>query len=118
MTLLVQHIAGDVEAQESWASGLIHCPNAGTGAVTRQSAVELVRDLPEGASVKVCQGKTCLQRGSNVLMAELQGSGASAASVAACKCLDRCKLGPNVEVEVDGKRQIVQVNSPELALVG
>ena len=86
--------------------------------MTRNSATDIVRDLPEGASVRVCQGKTCLKRGSNVLMAELQNSGATAASVTACKCLDKCKLGPNVEVEVDGKRQIVQVNSPELALVG
>ena len=85
--------------------------------MTRQSAAELVRDLPEGASVRVCQGKTCLRRGSNVLMAELQSSGTTAANVTACKCLDQCKLGPNMEVEVDGKRQIVQVNSPELASV-
>ncbi|CAK0757602.1 hypothetical protein CVIRNUC_002554 [Coccomyxa viridis] len=90
----------------------------GMGAVTRQSAAELVLDLPEGASVSVCQGKTCLKRGSNVLMAELQSAGATAASVTACKCLDKCKLGPNVEVAINGKRQIVQVHSPVLALVG
>ena len=86
--------------------------------MTRQSATELVQNLPEGASVSVCQGKTCLKRGSNVLMAELQSAGATAASVTACKCLDKCKLGPNLEVEVSGKRQIVQVNSPVIALVG
>ena len=118
LTPLEQRIAFNVKANIRWPQSSDAGPTAGMGAVTRQSAAELVLDLPEGASVSVCQGKTCLKRGSNVLMAELQSAGATAASVTACKCLDKCKLGPNVEVEIDGKRQIVQVHSPVLALVG
>ena len=118
LTPIVQRITFNVKANIRWPLSSDAVTNVGMGAVTRQSATELVRDLPEGASVSVCQGKTCLKRGSNVLMAELQSAGATAASVTACKCLDECKLGPNVEVEIDGKRQIVQVNSPVLALVG
>lgn len=78
------------------------------------SAAELVRGLPEGAAVRVCQGKACSKHGSAGLMASLQEAGAPALSVTACKCLDKCKLGPNVEVVADGSKQVVQVTRPEL----
>ena len=47
-------------------------------------------------------------------MAALQESGACADSMVACKCLDKCKLGPNVEVVVNGSKQVLQVAVPEL----
>ena len=78
------------------------------------SAAELVKGLPEGAAVRVCQGKACQKKGSAELMTALQESGACADSMVACKCLDKCKLGPNVEVVVNGSKQIVQVAAPEL----
>ncbi|CAL5227233.1 g10157 [Coccomyxa viridis] len=79
------------------------------------SAAELVKGLPEGASVRVCQGKACQKKGSVGLMTALQESGASCAdSMVACKCLDKCKLGPNVAVTVNGSKQVVQVAAPEL----
>jgi len=81
------------------------------------TAAELVRGLPEGAAVRACQGKACVKKGSAGLMAALQDSGLSPTSVTACKCLDKCKLGPNVEVVVNGSKQIVQVAIPELMLV-
>ena len=67
--------------------------------------------------MRVCQGKACRKRGSAGLMAALQESGACADSMAACKCLDKCKLGPNVEVVVNGSKQVVQVAVPELVPV-
>ncbi len=82
------------------------------------SAAELVKGLPEGASVRVCQGKACKKKGSAGLMTALQESGAPCAdNMVACKCLDKCKLGPNVEVTVNGSKQVVQVAAPELLLV-
>ena len=52
--------------------------------------------------MRVCQGKACRKRGSAGLMAALQESGACADSMAACKCLDKCKAGPNVSVRAPG----------------
>lgn len=65
--------------------------------------------------MRVCTGKACAKRGSAVLLAALQECGTGAASTTACKCLDKCKTGPNVEVLIDGSKQIVQIASPELA---
>ena len=64
--------------------------------------------------MRVCQGKACSKHGSAGLMALLQEAGVPALSVTACKCLDKCKLGPNVEVVADGSKQVVQVTSREL----
>ena len=78
------------------------------------SVAELVRGLPEGAAVTVCDGKACRKKGSAGLMAALQESGVCGDSIVACKCLDKCKLGPNVEVVVNNSKQVVQVAVPEL----
>lgn len=50
-------------------------------------------------------------------MTALEESGARADSMVACKCLDKCKLGPNVEVIVNGSKQVVQVAALELLMV-
>ena len=68
-----------------------------------------VADVPSSAApalaqslrkVQVCTGKACRKKGSEAMLAALQVQAKSqpGVSVVACKCLDKCKAGPNVQL--------------------
>ena len=53
-----------------------------------------------GRKVQVCTGKACRKKGSEAMLAALQAQADSqpGLSVVSCKCLDKCKAGPNVQL--------------------
>ena len=78
----------------------------------KKDALEVVSNLLSGARVSVCQGKACSKRGSAQLMEELSMHAEEGVEVMPCKCLDKCKAGPNLEVTVGAEKRIVAVNAP------
>lgn len=78
----------------------------------KEDALEVLRSLPVGATVRVCQGKACVKRGSTQLLEELSSQAESGVELMPCKCLDTCKTGPNIEVSFDAETRIVAVLSP------
>lgn len=85
---------------------------------------KLPNSMPAAAAqrqqLKVCMGKSCKKRGSVGLLAAAQSAAVGTdVDVQPCKCLDKCKMGPNVQLKSEGsKKQIktgVQVwDLPEL----
>ncbi|BDA40843.1 hypothetical protein COCOBI_01-4970 [Coccomyxa sp. Obi] len=78
----------------------------------KEDALEVLSSLPSGATVRVCQGKACIRRGSAQLLEELSSHAEKGVELMPCKCLDKCKTGPNIEVSFDAEKRIVAVNSP------
>lgn len=65
---------------------------------------------PERTRVAVCQGKACLKRGSAVLLEAATQQAAAYGKqleVVPCKCLDKCKEGPNVAVRAPGGQRVI-----------
>ena len=77
----------------------------------KEDALEVLKSLPSGATVRVCQGKACMKRGSAQLLEDMR-SHAEGVQLMPCKCLDTCKTGPNIEVSFDAEKRVVAVNSP------
>jgi hypothetical protein len=78
------------------------------------TAAELASSLSPGASVNVCQGKTCSKKGSAQVLEELKSALGGVVDVSPCKCLDKCKLGPNIQIEDQGRKHVLQVaNAPK-----
>lgn len=78
----------------------------------KEDALEVLKSLPAGATVRVCQGKACIKRGSAQLLEEMSSHTEKGVELMPCKCLDTCKTGPNIEVSFDAEKRIVAVNSP------
>lgn len=76
-------------------------------------AAEIASRLPDGAFMSVCQGKTCSRRGAAQILEDLKVQSGSRLQVAPCNCLDKCKMGPNVQIEVNGERRVAQVTSSQ-----
>ena len=73
---------------------------------------------PMHSRVAVCQGKACLKRGSAQLLEAAQQEAAAygdAVQVVSCKCLDKCKAGPNVAARPPtGKRVTLTGVRPDM----
>ena len=83
----------------------------------KEDPLEVLSSLPSNATVKVCQGKACSKRGGAKLLEELSMHAEQGVEVMPCKCLDKCKSGPNLEVSIGGEKCIVAVNSPAQKLL-
>ena len=91
---LQEHISPSVQAElptaEPSASGRVMVSFSPDGGVS-------LAGTPEHAvgQVRVCQGKTCSKRGAGDVLMQLgeQAAAVPGIEVAACKCLDRCKVG-------------------------
>ncbi|CAL8466865.1 g6401 [Coccomyxa elongata] len=84
----------------------------GTAVPAKEDALEVLKSLPSGATVRVCQGKACVKRGSAQLLADMSTHVEEGIELVPCKCLDKCKSGPNIEVSFDAEKRIVAVHSP------
>lgn len=84
----------------------------GNAVPAKEDALEVLRSLPLGATVRVCQGKACVKRGSAQLLEDMSPHAEEGIELMPCKCLDKCKSGPNIEVSFDAEKGIVAVHGP------
>ena len=83
-----------------------------------QSLPQLMQtQQPQQRQIAVCTGKSCRKKGSEAVLAELQqqAAGDPSISVTSCKCLDKCKLGPNVRMpgsSAGAKKQVLSGVGP------
>lgn len=104
----------DTEAPQTGSSNVVPMNTKLKGekvVPVKEDALEVLSNLPSDATIRVCQGKACLKRGSANLLGELSMHAEKVVEVMPCKCLDKCKSGPNLEVSVGAEKRIVTVNA-------
>jgi NADH:ubiquinone oxidoreductase subunit E len=63
--------------------------------------------------IKVCQGHACKTIGKHILeRANIEATKRENISVEACLCMGQCYKGPNVSVERDGKKEVLNNMDP------
>ncbi len=63
--------------------------------------------------IKVCNGHACHNIGEHILdRAKIEAQKRNDVSVGTCPCMGQCHKGPNVSIEKDGKREILNNMNP------